>query len=129
MLAKKRFIILGVVVVLLLVGVGSYVVISHQPKTEKVVVVKHIIAENSVLMANVPPSDFVVESRLVSQVPSGAYIFTTEHALICDLSLKVTVNIIHAGHILLRNDPDIEPLPHCVGALCIGYTSPYSCPS
>jgi hypothetical protein len=134
MLGKRSVLIL--VVVLLLVGVGSYVVISHQPKMEKVVVTQQIITPNSVLMLNAPagtpPSAFSVKAEPISQVPRGAYLFTTENALICHLNLLVVTQLIPRGYVLLQNDAHIAYLPTIAGlgeAEADEYTSPYaSCP-
>jgi hypothetical protein len=129
MLAKKRFIILGVVVVLLLVGVGSYAVIAHQLRTEKVVVVNQTIAPGAILMVQIPLSNFTVESKLVSQVPTGAYIFTTQDALACYLNYKLNDSIMRPGYILRGNDIDLHKNTAWVGALGDYGKSPYECPS
>ncbi len=72
--------------------------------TEPVVVVTQHIGVGQTLSASVMQSDLVIMNYLVSDVPAGAYNFTTQDALNVKLASQVATQNLYPGDVLLASD-------------------------
>ena len=112
----RALMLLGVVLALVSGVLVIYLVsnaTSNAGRTEPVVVANQNIQEGTPLS----PSDFTVKSFLATDVPTGAYPFTTQDSLNVLLNGTYATENIIAGDILMQNDPRIAKGPPNIGSL------------
>ena len=106
----RALMLLGIILALL-AGILVIYIVSNATQqagaTEPVVVVTQHIGVGQTFSTSVIQSDFAVKNYLVSDVPAGAYIFTTQDALNVKLASQAATQDLYPGDVLLASDPRI----------------------
>ena len=107
----RALMLLGIILALL-AGVLVIYIVSNATQTagqtEPVVVVTKPITVGQTFNVSVIQANFTVKNYPVSDVPAGAYIFTTQDALNVMLSTQAATQELYPGDVLLVNDQRIS---------------------